>query len=200
MEVSNLGLLCLVLWWSWCRLGVGDAPGVVSVATILGTVSSVTGSKVPIHFQVVASGEQERSSSLRRWMWQGPHTLCIHVGCAGAATGVSSYARLESGDRRWCVRGSRMFTLLWRSLSGHSGLQRAAVRRGIMVASSARSFVPFSCFSPRMRWCRVSLGVLLACIVVVVLSSARDVQLLFFLNDMAVLPPLIFFKSPLGRI
>jgi hypothetical protein len=56
MEVSNLGLLCLVLWWSWRRLGVGDAPGAVSVATILGTVSSVTGSKVPVHFQVAAVG------------------------------------------------------------------------------------------------------------------------------------------------
>jgi hypothetical protein len=67
------------------------------VARILGAVSSVTGGKVSIHFQVAASGEQERSSSLRRWMRQGPHALCVHVGCAGAVTSVSSYARLESG-------------------------------------------------------------------------------------------------------
>jgi hypothetical protein len=152
------------------------------VARILGAVSSVTGGKVSIHFQVAASGEQERSSSLRRWMRQGPHALCVHVGCAGAVTSVSSYARLESGDRQWCVRDSRMFTLWRRSLSGYSGSQRAAVRSGTTVASSARSFVPFSCFSPRMRWCRVLLGVFLACVIVVVLASARDVNLLLLLK------------------
>jgi hypothetical protein len=80
------------------------------------------------------------------------------------------------------VRDSRMFTLWRRSLSGYSGSQRAAVRSGTTVASSAWSFVPFSCFSPRMRWCRVLLGVLLACVVVVVLALARDVQLLLLLK------------------
>jgi hypothetical protein len=90
-------------------------------------VSSVTGGKVPVHFKVVAFEEQERSSSLRRWMRRGPHALCVHVGCAGAMTSVSSYARLESGDRRLCVRGSRLFTLWRRSSSGHSGLQRTVV-------------------------------------------------------------------------
>jgi hypothetical protein len=113
------------------------------VARILGAVSSVTSGKVPIHFQVVASEEQERSSSLRTWMRRGPHTLCVHVGCAEATTGVSSYARLELGDQRLCVRGSRLFTLWQRGSSGHSRLQRAAVWRGTSVASSTLFLVPF---------------------------------------------------------
>jgi hypothetical protein len=96
----------------------------------------------PVHFQVVASEEQERSSSLWRWMRRGPHALCVQVGCAGAVTGVSSFARLKSRDRRLCVRGSRLLTLWRRSLSGHLGSQRAVVRRGTAVASPAQSLGP----------------------------------------------------------
>jgi hypothetical protein len=71
---------------------------VVSVARILGTVSGVTGSEAPIHFNVVVSKEYEESSSFKRCMRQGPHALSIQVDCAGVATGASSYARLVSGD------------------------------------------------------------------------------------------------------
>jgi hypothetical protein len=86
----------MVQWCSWLRLGVGGALNVVLVARILGAVSSVMGDKVPVHFKVVVFKEYEKSSSLRRWMWRGPHTLIVHGDCAGVVLGASSYARLES--------------------------------------------------------------------------------------------------------
>jgi hypothetical protein len=38
------------------------------------------------------------------------------------------------------------------------------------VASLVQSWCLFSGFSPRMRWCRVTLGVLFVCIVVLVFA------------------------------
>jgi hypothetical protein len=76
---------------------------------------------------VAVSEGHEESSNLRRWMWQGPHASSVQDECTGVALGASSYARLESGDRRLCVRGLRMVTSWQRSLSSHSVLQRAAV-------------------------------------------------------------------------
>jgi hypothetical protein len=44
----------------------------VSVAKILGTMSSVTGGKVLVHFKVVVSEEYEESSIFIRWMRRAP--------------------------------------------------------------------------------------------------------------------------------
>jgi hypothetical protein len=46
-------------------------------------------------------------------------------------------------------------------------LQRTVVWRGTTVASSVQClhWCLFSSFSPRMRWCRVMLDVLFACVV-----------------------------------
>jgi hypothetical protein len=94
---------------------------VVSVARILGAVSSGTGGQVPVHFKVVVSEEYEKSSR-RRWMRRGPHALSVQVGCAKVLMGASSDARLESGDRRLCVCGIRLFFPWQKSSSCHSGL------------------------------------------------------------------------------
>jgi hypothetical protein len=83
----------LILALAWCSYALSA----VSVARILGAVSSVTGGKVPVHFKVVVSEEYEKSSRLKRWMRRAPHALIVQVDCAGVATRASSFAWLESG-------------------------------------------------------------------------------------------------------
>jgi hypothetical protein len=113
-----------------------------------------------------------------RWMWRGPHALSIQVGCAEVATGASSDARLESGDRRLCVCGISLFPPMAEEFE--LSLMLPAGRdfwRGETLATSVQLLVASFSFSPRLRWCRVLLGALFACVVVVVevFAWARDV-------------------------
>jgi hypothetical protein len=109
------------------------------VARILGAVSSVTGGKVPVHFQVVASEEQEREvDAVKPLLFVRSCWLCWC--CDGC------FFLCEAGVRGLtvvCERGSRLFTLWRRSSSGHSGLQRPVVWRSTAVASSAQFLMPF---------------------------------------------------------
>jgi hypothetical protein len=132
---------------------------------------------------VVVSEKYEKSSR-RRWMWRGPHTLSVQVGCAEVAMEAYSDARLEPGvEPGSAVVRVRLNVVFLVAEEFGLSLRLAAGRdfwRGTALATTAQLLVTSFSFSSKLRWCRVLLGALYACVVVVVVvvASARDVQLL----------------------